>query len=276
MRLASSLAYYALLAVAPLLVLAISIAGWFLGDEAARKTVVAMLASRIGDEAEAAIHAFIDHASDPTDSIVGTIVGLLMLIVGASAAFGELQFAMNRIWEVTPKPGRGLWGMLRDRFVCFAMVGGVAMLLLGLLLVGGAMALIGNHIGALPGGVTLWRVVDFLLSIVVVVVLFALSYKIVPDVVVPLRDVLPGALLAAAMFALGELALGSYLDVWATPKPQGAAGSIIVLVIWFYYSSQILFFGAEFTKVRAASRGIAVQARRHAQFTRAVVDNPTP
>lgn len=274
-RLSSSLAYYSLLSVAPLLVLAVSIAGWFLGEQSARRYVAAILASRLGDDAEAAIHSFLDYASDPTDSVVGAITGLLMLFVGASAAFAELQFSMNKIWEVTPKSGRGIWGMVRDRFFCFAMVGGVAVLLLGLLLVGGVLSLLGNHIGALPGGVLLWRVVDFLLSIVAVAALFALSYKLVPDVVVSLRDVLPGAILAALMFALGELALGTYLDVWATPRPQGTAGTIVVLVIWLHYSSQILFYGAEFTKVRAASKGVAIAPRRHAMHTHRVVDNPT-
>lgn len=274
-RLSSSLAYYALLSAAPLLLLAVSIAGWFLGEETARSHVAAFLASRLGEDAEASIQAFLDYASDPTDSVIGAIGGLLMLVVGASGGFAELQFAMNSIWGVTARSGRGLSGIVRDRCVCFAMVGGVAVLLLGLLLIGGVLALLGNQVGRLPGGVTLWRAVDFVLSIGAVTVLFALSYKVVPDVVLPLRDVLPGAALAAVMFALGELALGIYLDVWASPKPQGTAGSIVVLVIWIHYSSQILFYGAEFTKVRATARGVPIEPRRHAMRMRVVVENPT-
>jgi membrane protein len=271
----SSLAYYALVSVAPLLLLAVSIAGWFLGEPTARQQVAKILASRLGDEAEAVIEAFLDYASDPTDSLLGTSFGLLMLVVGASAAFSELQFAMNTIWDVTPRADRGFWGMVRDRLTCFAMVGGVALLLLGLFLIGGAMMLIGKYVGDLPGGLTLWIGVDFALSVLAVAVLFALSYKIVPDVVIPLREVWPGAMLAAAMFTLGEVALGIYLEVWAIPKPQGVAGSIVVLVIWLHYSSQILFFGAEFTKVRAKARGVRIQPRRQAVRRRVVLDDAT-
>jgi membrane protein len=271
----SSLAYYALLSVAPLLLLTVSIAGWFLGESTARQHVAKILSTRLGEEAEVAIAAFLDYAGDPTDSLWGTIFGLFMLVVGASAAFTELQFAMNTIWEVAPRPGRGLWGMVHDRWVCYVMVGGVALLLLGLLLIGASMALIGNRIGELPGGLTLWLAVDYVLSVGSVAVLFALSYKLVPDVVIPLREVLPGAILAALMFAFGELVLGIYLEVWAAPKPQGAAGSIVVLVIWLYYSSQILFYGAEFTKVRAKARRVRIAPRPHAMRTHTVLDDPT-
>jgi membrane protein len=271
----SSLAYYALLSVAPLLLLTVSIAGWFLGESTARRHVAKILSTRLGEEAEVAIAAFLDYAGDPTDSLWGTIFGVLMLVVGASAAFTELQFAMNTIWEVAPRPGRGLWGMVHDRCVCYVMVGGVALLLLGLLLTGASMALIGNRIGELPGGLTLWLAIDYVLSVGSVAVLFALSYKLVPDVVIPLREVLPGAILAALMFAFGELVLGIYLEVWAVPKPQGAAGSIVVLVIWLYYSSQILFYGAEFTKVRAKARRVRIEPRPHAIRTHTVLDDPT-
>jgi membrane protein len=272
---ASSLAYYALLSVAPLLLLAVSIAGWFLGESMARQHVAKILSTRLGDEAELTIAAFLERAGDPTDSVWGAVFGLVTLLVGASAAFSELQFAMNLIWGVTPRSGRGFWGMVRDRFMCFAMVGSVAVLLVGLLLIGGLLALIGKYVGDLPGGLTLWMGIDYALSVTSVAVLFALSYKLVPDVVIPLREVLPGAMLAAMMFALGELVLGIYLEVLAAPKPQGAAGSIVVLVIWFYYSSQILFYGAEFTKVRAMARGVRIVPRRHAIRTHAALDDPT-
>ena len=273
MRLSSSLAYYLLVSIAPLLLLAVSIAGLLLGEEDARRHVSSMLLGRFGEDAKLAIDAFLYYTSDQTDSVIGTTLGLFALFGGASAALGELQSAMNTVWEVAPRPGRGLRGILRDRVVSFAMVGGVALLLLVLLVVGGALALIGKHVGTLPGGVALWQGVDFALSIVAVTALFALSYKLVPDVVIPLREVLPGAFLTGGLFLLGELALGIYLTIWTVPKPHGVAGSIVVLVIWLHYSSQIMFYGVEFTKVRAAARGIDIVPRRNAVRLRRANDD---
>ncbi|MEY4579701.1 MAG: hypothetical protein RL701_4404 [Pseudomonadota bacterium] len=267
MRMSSSLAYYTLLSLAPLLVLAVSIAGLFMGDEAARGHIAEALTKRLGDDAgdmSLVVEAIIESARDPADSVIGTLIGSVVLVVGASGAFGELQSAMNTIWEVEPKKGRGFWGLVRDRVICFTMVGSVALLLLALLLVWALMAWLGTRVGALPGGLVLWQAVDLALSIVAVTLLFALSYKTVPDVRIPFREVLPGAFLTALMFALGELALGLYLRYSAVPKPQGAAGSVIVLVVWVYYAGQILFYGAEFTKARAAARGVHVQPRQHA------------
>lgn len=274
MRMSSSIAYYALLSLAPLLLLAVSIAGMFLGDEAARGHVADTLTKRLGDEAGLAIESIIGAAKDPMESGISTGVGLFMLFIGASGVFGELQSAMNTIWEVHPRPGRGLFGLVRDRFVCFAMVGSVALLLLVLLLVGALMAVIGTRLGDLPGGVTLWQAVDFGLSLVNVSVLFALTYKTVPDVKIPVREVWPAALLTTLMFAFGEFALGIYLRLSAVPKPYGVAGSFVVLVTWVYYSGQILFYGAEYTKVRAAARGVKIPPRRHAVRVRKAVSAP--
>lgn len=267
MRMSSSIAYYALLSLAPTLLLAVSLAGMFVGDEEARGRVADLLTTRLGEKAGAAVESIIVATDDPQDSGIGTLLGFLMLFIGASGVFAELQSAMNTIWKVEPRPGRGLWAMLRARFFCFAMVGSVAVLLLALLLLGALLALLGARIGELPGGVLVWQVVDFSLSLVAVAVLFAITYKVVPDVKISLRDVWPGALLTACMFALGELAMGVYLTYWAVPKPTGAAGALVVLVIWVYYSGQILFYGAEFTKVRATARGVAIVPRKYAMRT---------
>jgi len=189
---------------------------------------------------------------------------LVIIVIGASGAFSELQSAMNTIWEVAPRPRRGLRGLVRDRCVCFAMVGSVAVLLFVLLVIGALLAVLGTRIGTLPGGIVLWQVVDFALSVIAVTVLFAVSYKTVPDVIIPFAEVWPGAVLTAFLFVLSELALGAYVKYSMVPKPHGAAGAVIVLVMWVYYSGQIFFYGAEFTKVRVATRGVRVPARRHA------------
>lgn len=267
MRMSSSIAYYALLSLAPTLLLAVSFAGFFMGDQEARSRVADLLTTRLGDKAGAAVESIIVATDDAEESGLGTFLGFLMLFIGASGVFGELQSAMNTIWKVAPRPGRGLWAMLRARFFCFAMVGSVAVLLLALLVVGALLALLGARIGSLPGGVVVWQVVDFSLSLIAVAALFAITYKIVPDVQIPLRDVWPGALLTALMFAVGELGIGLYLSYWAVPKPTGAAGALVVLVIWVYYSGQILFYGAEFTKVRATARGVPIVPRKYAMRT---------
>jgi membrane protein len=264
MRMSSSLAYYTLLSLAPILLLMVSIAGLFLGGAAARTHFASLASQRFGDEAGAIIEAIVLSTSDKEESLVGTQAGLVMIVIGASGMFSELQSAMNTIWEVAPRRGRGFKGLMRDRFVCFAMVGSVAVLLVILLAVGALLAILGSRIGTLPGGIVLWRIVDFALSVVAVTVLFALSYKAVPDVIIPLSEVWPGALLTAFLFVLSELAFAAYLQYSMVPKPTGVAGSVVVLVTWVYYTGQIFFYGAEFTKVRAAARGVLIVPRRHA------------
>jgi len=264
MRMSSSLAYYTLLSLAPLLLLAVSIAGLFLGDEAARGHIARSLASRFGEQAGVAIEAAIRSADEPAENILGAVTGILVLLVGASGVLGELQSAMNAIWQVEPRPGRGLRGMLRDRVVCYTMVGSVTLMLVGLLLAAALLTLLDKHVGKLPGGLRLWQTVDVVLSLVAIVLLFAVTFKTVPDVKLTFRDVWPGALLTGLMFVLGELALGYYFALSSSPNPYGAAGASIVLVTWAYYTGQILFFGVEFTKVRAAARGIEIRPRPHA------------
>jgi membrane protein len=265
MRMSSSLAYYTLLSLAPLVMLVDSIAGLLVGDQYARNHMVEALTKRLGHEAGLVLEAIFESTGDTVESVTGAIIGLTMLVVGASGAFGELQAAMNTIWGVEPSPGRGFWGILRDRFVCCTMVGGTALIVLILLVAWALMSIVGKHVGSLPGGLLLWQIVDFGLSLVVVAALFALTYKMVPDVQITFREVWPGALLATLLFALGALALAQYLRLSRMPKPYGAVGAVMVLLVWVYYTGQIMFYGAEFTKTRAAARGVEVRTRKHAR-----------
>jgi membrane protein len=253
------------------LLLTVSLAGLVLGGEEARGHITTLVAQRFGDEAANVFEAFVLSADEAEDNIIGALISLVMIVVGASGVFSELQFAMNTIWEVAPRPGRGFKGLIRDRFICFAMVGGVAVLLIVLLAIGALLALLGTRIGSLPGGIVLWQIIDFVLSVVAVTVLFSLSYKTVPDVIIPLVMIWPAALLTAAMFVLSELALAAYLHYSVVPKPQGAAGAVIVLVMWVYYSGQIFFYGAELIKVRVATRGVRVTPRPHATRVRPAI-----
>jgi membrane protein len=267
-RLAAALAYYALLSLAPLIVITIAVVGWFVGADAARGKVAGELSAVVGGEAAQGIQAVAESAQSPAAGIVSTIVGIVTLFVGASGVFGELQSSLNTVWEVAPKPGRGLMGQLRDRFLSFTMVLGVAFLLLVSLVVSSALSAAGSFMaGTLPGGEAVWQVVNFLFSLAIVTGLFALIFKVVPDAKVQWRDVWLGAAVTAVLFTIGKLLLGLYLGKAAVGSSYGAAGSIIALVVWVYYAAQLLLIGAEFTQVQARRRGRKIQPSDNAVST---------
>ncbi|RYE91664.1 MAG: YihY/virulence factor BrkB family protein [Myxococcales bacterium] len=256
-RLAAALAFYTLLSLAPLLVIAVSVAGLVFGDDAARGQIAQQIGGLVGPEAGKAIEEVLAHAGDrPTAGIVSTVIGLFVLLFSASGVFGELQDSLNTIWEVEPRPGRGVMGLLRDRFFSFTMVLGVAFLLLVSLVASAGLASLGHGLEqALPGGKTVWQVLNFVLSLGVVTGLFALIYKVIPDAKVAWRDVGIGAFVTALLFTLGKFAIGLYLGHSTVASAYGAAGSVVVITVWVFYSAQILFLGAEFTQVYAQRRG---------------------
>jgi len=255
-RLAASLAYYTLLSIAPLVILAVAVAGLAFGQEAAREHIGRELSSVVGSGAGTAIEAIAKNAKSPGSGLFSVIVGVVVLLFGASGVFGELQSALNTVWEVAPKPGRGIWGLVKDRFFSFTLVVGVAFLLLVSLLVSAALTWVGQIFSrALPGGAALWQVLNFVISLAVVSALFATMFKALPDAKIRWRDVWVGAAVTALLFTLGKFALGLYLGGAGVSSAYGAAGSIVALVIWVYYSSQVLLIGAEFTEVYARRFG---------------------
>jgi membrane protein len=264
-RLAAALAYYTVLSLAPLLVLAVSVAGLVFGQEAARGQIANELAAVVGPQAGKGIETMLANAKSPEDGTIGSIVGVVALMFGASGVFGELQASMNRIWNVEAKPGKGVWGYLRQRFFSFSMVLGVAFLLLVSLVLSAALTAVGAYFShALPGGEALWQVLNFVLSLAVITLVFALIFKVVPDVKIAWRDVWIGAAVTAGLFTVGKFGLDMYLGRASVASPYGAAGSLIVLVIWVYYAAQILFMGAEFTQVYARHRGARIEPSDHA------------
>ncbi len=264
-RLSAALAYYTVLSIAPLLVLAVAVAGLVFGESAARGQIASELASIVGTQAGRGVETVIQHAKSPEDGTIGSVVGIVVLLFGASGVFGELQSSLNAIWNVAPKPGRGWRGFLRQRFLSFSMVLGVAFLLLVSLVLSAVLAGMGRwFVHALPGGAALWQIVNFVVSLGVITALFALIFKVVPDVKLTLRDVWMGAAVTAVLFTIGKFLLGLYLGRASVASPYGAAGSLIVLVIWVYYASQILFLGAEFTQVYARRRGSKVEPSENA------------
>lgn len=267
-RMAASLAYYALLSLAPLLVISIAVIGFFVGPEAARGQVAGELASVVGNQAADGIQAIAANAKSPAAGVVSTVVGVVTLFFGASGVFGELQSSLNAVWDVKPKPGRGLWGEVKARFLSFTMVLGVAFMLLISLLLSAMLSAVGTRFsGLLPGGEVLWQIVNFAFSLLVISGVFSLIFKYVPDVRVRWRDVWLGALVTALLFTLGKLLLGLYLGKAAVGSAYGAAGSIIALVVWVYYATQIFLLGAEFTQVQARRNGGKIEPAADAEFT---------
>lgn len=254
--LAAALAYYTLLSIAPLVVLAVAIAGLAFGEDAARGQISQQIGALVGSQAAEAIESIARNARAPETGVISTVIGVVVLLFGASGVFGELQTSLNTIWEVEPKPGRGIVGMIKDRFFSFTMVLGVAFLLLVSLVFSAAVAAFGRYLsGALPGGEALWTALNFALSLALVTGLFALIYKVVPDAEIRWRDVWVGALTTALLFTLGKMLIGLYLGKSSFASSYGAAGSVVALVVWVYYSSQIVFLGAEFTQVYARRFG---------------------
>jgi membrane protein len=264
-RLAASLALYTLMSLAPMLILAVSVSGLIFGDEAARGQIAHQLAGVLGDSGALAVQSVVANAKAPSSGVFGTAVGLALALFGASGVFGELQGTLNAIWDVDSRPGRGIWGFIRDRFFSFTLVLGVAFLLLVSLVVSAALAAIGAYLShTLPGGAVLWQAVNLLISLGVTTLLFATIYKVVPDVTIGWRDVWLGSVVTAVLFSLGRFAIGLYVGRSAVASPFGAAGSVVALVVWVYYSAQILFFGAELTQVYARHRGSTITPSKNA------------
>jgi membrane protein len=264
-RLAGALAYFTLLSLAPLVVLAIAVAGLAVDQDALRGRLGAELGAVVGPSGEVAVRTIVENAKTPSEGVVSSILGIVVLLFGASGVFGELQAALNAIWEVAPKPGRGIWGTIRDRLFSFAMVMGVAFLLLVSLILSAALAAAGRFFErSLPGGEAVWQLVNFVISFAVVSSLFAVTFKVVPDANVRWRDVWIGAVMTAFLFSVGKFLIGLYLGKSTVASSYGAAGSIVLLVIWVYYSSLILFLGAEFTQVYAKRFGSRIRPSENA------------
>jgi membrane protein len=255
-RLGAALAYYSALSLAPLLVIAIAIAGLFFGEAAARGHLLDQFRGLVGVQGGEAIETMIAHARKPRTGTIAGVVGVVVLLFGASGVVGQLQDALNTIWEVAPKPGRGVLGFLRDRFLSLAMVLGVGFLLLVSLVLTTVLTALGTYVtGLLPGAAVLLHALNSVVSLVVITLLFALIFKLLPDVKISWGDVWIGAVLTAVLFTLGKFLLGLYLGHSGLSSTYGAAGSLVALLVWVYYSAQILFFGAEFTKVYADRLG---------------------
>jgi membrane protein len=256
LRLGAALAYYTLFSIAPLLLIAIAIAGIVFGRSQAQAQIVEQLRRLMGDAGEKAITEMLASAGKPKTGTLAIVIGTVTLLVGAAGVFGNLKDALDTIWNVEAKPSGGIMGLIKQRFLSFSMVLGVGFLLLVTLVFDAVIASIGKYAGnRLPGGEALWQSLQLLVSFAVVTVLFALIFRFLPDIHIEWRDVRAGAFFTAFLFVVGKFALGLYLGKSAVGSSYGAAGSIVVLLVWIYWSTNILFFGAEFTQVYARTQG---------------------
>jgi membrane protein len=265
-RLAASLAFYTALSLAPLLMIVVGILGLVFGDEAARGEMVTQFGGLLGTEGARTVESVLASARSTGSGVLSTVIGTVVLLISASGVFGELQLALDTIWDVKPREGRGVLGMLKDRFFSFSMVMGVAFLLLVSLVVTAALSALGKFFGGAFGATpAIWQVVNQVIGLAVTAGIFALIFKVVPDVRVPWRDVWVGAILTAILFTIGKYLIGLYLGRSTTASAYGAAGSLVAVLIWVYYSAQILFFGAELTRTYAKRRGSRIEPARSAE-----------
>jgi membrane protein len=249
-RLGASLAYYTLFALAPVLIVAIAIGGLVFGPEAVRGELVGQIGGLVGREGAEAVQAMLEGAARPSSSVPATILGIFTFFLGATGAFLELQTALDSIWRVKPKEsGSFLRQLVLQRLVSFGLVVAFGFLLLTSLLVSTALAALHSYMGsAFPGVVVVWEALNVLVSLAVITLLFAMIYKVLPDVKLAWSDVWVGALVTAGLFTVGKLLIGLYLGTSALASSYGAAGSVVVILVWVYYSAQIILLGAEFTR----------------------------
>ena len=255
-RMSAALAYYTIFSLAPILVIAIAIAGLVFGVQAAQGEITEQIQGLIGSDGAKAVQAMIQSAHTPAHSAIAGVVGVLALLLGASGVFSEMQDALNTIWHVRPDEKRGVWDLVKARFVSFGMVLGIGFLLLVSLLLSALLAALtryGEGLLLIPG--VFLHSVDFLFSLFFITVLFAMIFKLLPNAQIAWSDVWVGAALTSLLFTIGKFAIGFYVGKSVSTSAYGAAGSLVMVVAWIYYSALLLYFGAEFTRVYAKRLG---------------------
>jgi len=252
----AALAFYTVFLLAPVLIIAISVAGLAFGQKAAEGEFLRQLQGLVGGTGARAVQAIIQSADRPALGIVASAIGIGTLLAGASGAFVELHDALNKIWKV-PRKSKGVWlSVIRERFQSFGLVLGLGFLLLASLVVSAALGTVGNLIAPLlPWPVIFWEAVNYLLSLGVIALLLAMIFKLLPDADVAWRDVWMGAAIASLLLTTGKALIGAYLARSTVASAYGAASCLIIILTWVYYSAQIVLFGAELTHVYSRQRG---------------------
>ena len=267
---AAALAYYTLFSMAPLLMIAIAVAGLVFGREASQNQVIGIIEDLVGLQGARALQAMIETAGQTPDSgVFAAGVGIILLLLGAGGVVEQLQHSLNTIWRVAPKTGRGIRGFLLDRLLSFSMVLSVGFLLVVSLVISAVLTAVSGIVGGfLPIGTATAHILDLVVSFTFITLLFAVIYKLVPDVRIAWRDVWIGAGTTSLLFSAGKFLIGFYLGHSTVTSIYGAAGSLVTLLLWVYYSSLMFFFGAELTQVYATRYGSNATAAENARNPR--------
>jgi membrane protein len=255
-RLGAALAFYTILSLAPLVILVVGIAALIFGHFTAQNQLLGQVDSMVGHQGAEAVKGMIEHAQKPASGIFASIIGVITLLFGASGVFGELRSALNEMWGVEPASEGGLWETVKQRFLSFGMVLAVGFLLLVSLVISAVLAALGTFLGgflAIP--VFALSSINFVVSLAAIAVLFALIFRYVPETKIAWKGIWIGATVTALLFTLGEFLIGLYFGKAAVGSAYGAAGSLVVVVVWVYYSAMIFLFGAEFTHVLEVATG---------------------
>ena len=251
----AALSYYTVFSMAPLLIIAIAIAAIVFDQQTAQQQLLDQIRGLIGDQGAHAIEAMLQNAQKPKQGALASILGVVTLVVGATGVFSELESDLNRIWKVQGPETKGIWHLLRARLLSLGMVLAIGFLLLVSLIISAALAAWGKYWSGLFFGIeALLHAANFVVSLLVITVLFALMYKILPSVKIAWRHVWLGAGVTALLFALGKFLIGLYIGKSSIASSYGAAGALVVLLVWVYFSAQIFLLGAEFTRAYASAR----------------------
>jgi membrane protein len=265
-QLAAALAYYTLFSLAPMVIILTGIVGLFFGSTTAETHILGALSGIVGPQSAEAIQEVARNASKQEGGLSATIIGFLLLLLGAGGVVGQLQHSLNSLWGVAARPDLGWWAVIRARFLSYAMLLAIGFLLLVSLIASTVLSALSKYLGTLlPGADFLWHVVDIVVSFGFTVVLFAMIYKVLPDVHIEWRDVWTGAILTALLFTIGKFLIGLYLGQSSIATTYGAAGSLVSVMLWVYYSALVFFFGAQVTKVYATEYGHGVAPTEYAE-----------
>ena len=266
-ELGAALAFYGVFSIAPIVLMSIAVAGLVLGRPEAEHRVIHQLKDTVGSTVAEAIAGTLQYGYRSGSSQVATVLSVVVFLIGAAGLFNQLQSALNKIWDVRPMPGRRWLDVVKDRFLSFVAVLCTSALLLAALLANASFAALGHFMGSsdILRDLHWWRILNHVVSFALLTLALALIYELLPDAKIAWRDVWVGAAVSAVLFLIGSYLIGLYLEWSGTTSAYGAVGSIVVLLLWIYYSAQVLLFGAEFTQVYARRGGKPVEPSEHAR-----------
>jgi len=256
-KLSAALSYYTIFSLPPLLIIIISLSGIFFGADAVKGEIFGQINGLVGNSAALQIQETLKNVKLSDSSIFATVVGIIILIIGASGVFAEIQESVNYIWGIKAKPKRGVIKFIYNRLMSFSMIGSVGFLLMVGLIINSLIDILNKRLATIfaHDTILLFYIINILIVFIIITLLFSVIFKTLPDGKIAIRDCITGASFTAFLFMIGKFAISFYLGSYNIASLYGAAGSVILILVWVYYSAIILYFGAEFTKVYANTHG---------------------